>query len=231
MISAIDLVARALPYRDPPQEPLHGLCCVLGREMPCIDRVHAIRDSFTNIDILRAPTSDKVSVEAWRVLTYTEQAPGKKRDRRPLMQSSWICDGSSITWLDRNAVRSLVLDGVAANRWAGYVTTSYKKHGVLRAPINNGTQRWLFETEVVDCTNRTMVLEWYDRLRTVRASGIPRPVIESLDIGLPLMRKHTALWMEFERWARPRHRSTLYRFLVHLLPSQEANSEINDGEK
>lgn len=222
-MSAISLLYAALPPRDPPETPTDGVCCVLGTREPCIDRKHAIKPSFTNLDLLRSPDSDSVSVRAWRVLTHSvDAAEGKKRATFPLMQSAWIV-GESLQLLDRQGVRRCVIEGMRPlGQWAGYVTTSYKKHGCLRAPVNrNGCARWLFELDVVDCTDQAKVLEWWNILRHARVSGIPRPVIETLDCSLHLMSKHLALWLEFERWARSKVSSPLYRFLCYLLPSEE----------
>lgn len=222
-MSAIALLYEALERCEPPEGGTEGVCCVLGTIEPCIDRSHAVKPSFTNLDLLRAPNSDRVSVRAWRALTHSvPAAEGKKRDTFPLMQSSWVCDGKNVIYLNRQAVRSLVLDGVSADRWCGYVTTSYKKHGCLRAPVNRGgSQRWLFELNVVDCSDRSKVADWWERLRTTREAGIRRPVIETLDCSVQLMAKHLLVWRGFEPWARTRHQSPLYRFLTYLLPSQE----------
>lgn len=222
-MNVIGLLSAALPWRTPPEDPEEGVCCVLGTREPTVPRKHAIKPSFTNLDLLRAPDSDRVSVRAWRVLTYmTEPEPGKKRGRQPLIQSAWIVHDGGIEYLSRLDVRRYVLDGVSFPRWAGYATTSYKKHGSLRAPVNTGrAQRWLFELDVVDCSDRARVGEWWSILLEARTAGIPRPVIETLDIGLPLMRKHLALWQRFEPWARSRCGSSLYRFLTYLLPGAE----------
>jgi len=243
-VSAVELLAAALPPRAPPEPASDGVCCLLGTHEPCIDRKHAIKPSFTNLDLLRAPDSDHVSVRAWRVLTHSEpptpQQLAKRMERRkasgtvrkaamerenfPLVQASWITDGMQVITLDRVAVRAHVLrdGGVPAAQWAGYVTTSQQKHGCLRAPVNhNGSQRWLFEMDVVDCSDRAKVAEWWERLRSTRVAGIPRPVIETLDCSVHLMSKHAALWREFERWARPRYQSPLFRLLTYLLPSEE----------
>jgi hypothetical protein len=169
--------------------------------------------------------SDRVGLAAWRVLTYTvvHTNPAKQRDLRPLQQSSWICDGEAVMPLDRQAVRRHVLDGVVAAQWAGYVTTSYKKHGVLRAPVNTGRRQvWLFELLLVDCSDRPAVASMWERLRVAQDAGIPRPLIESLDIAPAYMAKiGWRLWRDFEVWARPRYRSPLYLFLTYLLPSRE----------
>lgn len=221
-MSAIPLLHEALAPRSPPQEPREGLCCILGTVEPCVDREYAIKPSFTNLDLLRAPDSDCASVRAWRVLTHSvAAAEGKKRDTFPLMQSSWVVS-DGLTLLNRQDVRQLVIEAIPARSpWAGYVTTSYKKHGSLRAPVNSGnSQRWLFEMDVVDCSDRAKVLDWWERLRSTREAGIPRPVIETLDCSVFLMSKHLKVWTEFERWARDKVNSSLYRFLTYLLPSE-----------
>lgn len=229
-MSAIPLLAAALPRVDPPEKPADGTCCVLGTREPCIARARAIKPSFTNLDLLRAPDSDRVGVRAWRVLTHSKPAAeGKKRDTYPLMQSSWICVDGTLTLLDRLAVRACVLMGATTDApWAGYVTTSYKKHGCLRAPVNRaGSARWLFEQDIVDCSARATVLDWWYRLRDARTEGIPRPCIEALDLSVHLLAKHRERWQEFEAWARPKYQSSLYRLLTYLLPSEEELKSVS----
>lgn len=213
-MNAVELLAAALPAAPlpPGAHPAPGRCCVLGTEEPTLERKHAIKRSFTNLDLLRAPDSRRVSVRAWRVLTEPKQR-----------QSSWLCT-REFHPIDRLAVRRLVLDGMAPSDepWCAYATTSYKKHGALRAPVNvRGAQRWLFELQVVDCSDRAKVAEWWGRLLDARRAGIPRPLIESLDIDVAFLRKHTAVWCHFEPWARRHYRAPLYRFLTYLLPGKE----------
>lgn len=137
-MSAIELLYAALPQKDPPEAPQEGVCCVLGTRELTIARKHAIKPSFTNLDLLRAPDSARVSIRAWRVLTHAEPAKeGKKRDTFPLMQSSWVVS-DTLQLLDRQSVRRCVIEGMRPpGDWAGYVTTSYKKHGALRAPAKS----------------------------------------------------------------------------------------------
>lgn len=210
-MTAIELLASGLSPADPPETPKLGRCCVLGTEELTIDRSHAIKASFTNLDLLRAPDSDRVSIRAFRVITEPAQR-----------MSSWVCDADGFRKVDRLAVRTAVLDGVTGTPWAGYITTSYKKHGALRAPVNTGgAQRWLFEMLVVDCSRRDMVHEWWQIMRETRAAGIPRTVMERLDADVSLIGKHWARWTAFERWARPRVSAPLYQLLCYLLPSEE----------
>jgi hypothetical protein len=233
-MTAIDLIAAALPPETPPESPAEGVCCVTGATCPTIARRHAILDSFTGLDLLRAPMSDRVGVAAWRVMTHsvTHHDPTKKRDLCPLRQSHWICDGRTVEYLDRQGVRKRVLNGVDAPQWAGYVTTSYKKHGSLLAPVNAGGRVvWLWETRLVDCSDRAAVADTWARLRAAQDAGIPRPLIEALDIAPGYMAKiGWRVWREFEAWARPRMLSPLYQFLTYLLPSQEElrNASAND---
>ncbi|MGH8019573.1 MAG: hypothetical protein ACREIA_15090, partial [Opitutaceae bacterium] len=193
-MTTIDLIAAALPPESPPETPREGVCCVTGETGPTIARAHALKPSFTNLDLLRAPRSDRASVAAWRVLNHA-----------PVRQSLWLCDGRELRLLKRTDVRPLVLEGVpGAYPWAGYATTSYKKHGALRAPVNTGSsQRWLFEMRVVDCSDRAAVAATWARLRAAQQAGIPRPLIECLDVSPGHMaRIGWRAWREFEAWAR-----------------------------
>jgi hypothetical protein len=222
---AVDLIAAALPPESLPEPPAEGVCCVTGATCMTIGRKHAIKPSFTNIDLLRAPDSDRAGVAAWRALTYStpHPDPAKKRDLCPLRQSHWLCDGQTIKYLDRQGVRQRVLDGVGALQWCGYATTSYKKHGCLLAPVNVGGRAvWLWETRLVDCSDMDAVADTWSRLRAAQDAGIPRPLIERLDIAPGYMAKiGWRVWRDFEAWARPRMRSPLYEFMTYLLLSKE----------
>lgn len=228
---AITLIARAI---DParchplPEPPADGVCCITGLRVPTIARKKLLGKSFMDGAVLAAPSSDRVSVDAWRVFTFNEDR-GKKRGYFPERQSSWLCDGNTLTLLDRQGVRGYVLSAPAAPHWCGYATTSYKKHGSLRAPVNSGTRAvWLWETRLVDCTDRVRVAEWWARLNAALRLGFGRNVLESLDCPEFMLAKYGwREWMEFERWARPVHQSALYQFLCYLLPSQEELSREN----
>ena len=224
-MTAIDLIAAALPPETPPESPVEGICCVTGAKCMTVARKYAIQDSFTGRDLFRAPASGRVGIAAWRVLTYTvpHPDPAKKRDLCPLRQSHWLCDGLSVALMDRHRARVAVIDGVDVEHWAGYVTMSYKKHGALLAPVNSGgRQVWLWETRLVDCSDRSAVDLMWGRLRAAQDAGIPRPLIEKLDIAPVYMAKiGWRVWRDFETWARPRRLSPLYQFLTYLLPSIE----------
>jgi len=212
-VTAIDLIAAALPPVEPPEPALPGVCCVTGAIERTVSRALVIKPSFTNLDLLRAPDSGRAGLPAWRALNHNAER-----------KSSWICDGRAFEPLDRKGVRARVLDPAPADRpTACYATTSYKKHGALRAPVNApGRRVWLFETRLVDCSDPAAVADTWARLRAAQDAGIPRPLIEHLDISPGYMsRIGWRLWTTFEAWARPRIRSPLYEFLTYLLPSQE----------
>lgn len=224
-MTAIDFVAAALSFKLPPESPVEDLCCVTGERCLTIARKYAILASFTGLDLLQAPQSDRVGVAAWRVMTHSapHYDPCKKRDLYPLRQSHWMCDGQRVEYLDRFSVRKYVLYGVASSRWCGYVTTSYKKHGVLLASVNVGGRAvWLWELRRVDCSDSVIVWDTWLRLRAAQDAGIPRPLIETLDISPGYIGKiGWRVWRDFETWARPRIFSSLYQFMTYLLPSKE----------
>lgn len=211
-MNAIDIVASAVGG-EPPEEPAPGICCVTGVECETIDREHVIKPSFTNFDLLRAPESRRAGVAAYRALTLDAER-----------KSSWWCDGERFVKLNRVDVRERVIGGVASTLpWAGYATTSYKKHGALRAPVNTGSaQRWLFELAIVDCTQRDTVAAMWQRLRAEQDGGIGRSLMEALDGPTAVLAKiGIDRWRRFAEWATPVSQSPLYRFLCYLLPSAD----------
>lgn len=210
-VHAVDLIAAALPAleREPlPCAPLPGVCCVTGASVETLPRKLLLGPSFTDGALLAAPDSDRVGLPAWWAL--------KHRWER---QSHWWCDGERFERLGRAGVRARVLDLPGARPWCGYATTSWKKHGALRAPVNApGQAVWLWETERVDVLDCG---EIYARLLDMSAAGVWRSGIESLICPAHVIAKTVGVtgWLAFERWARPRYRSAAYRFCVWLLPS------------
>jgi len=213
---AVNLIAQAIRTSEDcpalPCEPADGLCAVTGERGPCVPRKMLLGKSFTNADLLAAPESDMVSSDAYIALKY-------KWER----MSSWWTDGHIFRRLKRTDCREIILQGSENTPWAMYITTSYKKHGAMKAPVNAaGFGTVLFENRLVDISEDWVVADWWERLNAALHAGIGRTVIESLDCPAHIMRKATLpLWMEFERWARPRHNSALYALLTYLLPSKE----------
>lgn len=212
---AVTLISRALgpdEVEAPPAPIADGLCCVTGEYGPSVPRDLLLGPSFTTWDLLAAPGSERVGIDAWRALRY-----GWER------KSSWICDGRRFVRLDRRGVREAVLAQTMPEIWAAYATTSYQKHGALRAPVNRGARRvWLWESEFVDCSDRTLLADTWGRLNEALRAGFQRVALESLECPLSAVRGgRLHQWLAFERWARPRCRSALYRFLCYLLPSRD----------
>ena len=225
----VNLISAALRNYDKelpalPKTPVTAICAVTGQECLCLPRQEVLGKTFTNHDLIAAPESKFVGVDVFWAWEYGyKTAEDKKRDKRPERMSSWFCDGKTFKELDRSGVREKVFQNEMPAIWIGYATTSYKKHGSLRAKINTGTNRfWLFEERQVDCSDMEKVKEWWDVLNAALRAGIGRSVMESLDCPPYVIGKvGLKTWMEFEQWARPRYLSALYAFLCYLLPSQE----------
>ena len=214
----VHLIAAAIDPSDPDRPELDaetrtGVCAVSGVECATVARKDLFGKSFTDGAVLAAPDSDRVGVDAYMALRY-------KWER----MSSWICDGENFRRLNRVGVRDAVFaPSLPTQPWASYATTSYKKHGALRARINNGSRRvWLFESRLVDCSDMNLVMDWWLRLDAALRLGFGRSILETLDCPSAVMGKiGPRAWMEFEAWARQRKNSALYAFLCYLLPSQE----------
>ncbi|GBL46269.1 hypothetical protein SFMTTN_2082 [Sulfuriferula multivorans] len=214
---AVDLIYSALDPDNPeypvlPGDPVDGICCITGQSGPCLPRKSLLGPSFTTGDLLALPGGTQVGVAAYVALKYKWERMG-----------AWICDGKTFRRLDRQGVRAAVLGAVPKRPWAGFATTSYKKHGALLAPVNNRDRNvWLWNVEHIDCSDREQVVELWDALNAALRAGIGRTVIESLDCPAWLLERiGLDVWLAFVRWARPHHKSGLYRFLTYLLPSQE----------
>lgn len=227
----VDLIANALPGEaaDLPEPPSEGVCCLTGAVGPTLPKKLAIKDSFTQLDQLRAPGSDRIGVPAWRALTYSVAEQGKKRDLAPLRQSHWLISWDGLKFLESKAeIRPHVFGQPPSSPWAGYITTSYKKHGCLMAPVNVTRRRWLFETVVVDCSDMHLIADWWARLREAQDAGLPRSVIESPEQAGPslIAKLGLAWWRDWSAWAKLHCSGPLYSFLCYLLPSQE---ELKEG--
>jgi hypothetical protein len=210
MAHAVELIAACLPAVE--QSTERGICCVTGSEADCIPRGDVFGKSFTAQSELLAPLSPLIGVAAARALSH-----------RPERSSSWWCDGRVFVPLRRTDVRERVLNHVEAAQWCGYATTSYKKHGSLRAPVNTGRRRvWLFESVFADCSDVVWIADCWERLTDMQSEGWPRPVLEDLDPSPGMLAKLSVRdWLPFERWARRYQSAGAYKFLCYLLPSQK----------
>lgn len=211
MTTSIELLSDSLPNPVLPELPKFGTCCVSGKTCLTVSRRYAIKPSFTRSDLFVAPTSDRVGLDAWKVL-----------NEGSVRKSSWWCDGNSFVRLDKTMAFQFVLNPPDVIEWTGYVTTSYKKHGALQSVVNLGdSNTWLFETTLVDCSNSELVNETVCRLAGIYYSGARKRELESLNVSLATMKTVGLVpWLEFERWAVSRVESQLYKFILHLLPSK-----------
>ncbi len=223
---AVNLIARAVGAKGPllPCAPVEAICAVTGETCPCLPRRDVLGDSFTNLDRLRAPGSEHVSADVFIAWAYGyKTAEDKERLKCPERMACWICDGNVFRELVRSEIRELVLNGVPYEKWAAYVTTSYKKHGSLWARVNKGARGVLrFEMLDADCRDVTKVLVYWHKMNEARSAGIGRSTIETLHIAPFVLEKvGIRAWTMFERWARPIYQSGLYQFIAYLLPSKE----------
>lgn len=213
---AINLLSKAIKQLpDSPEithKTAHGVCCVTGDATETIPRSALFGKSFTNIDSLKAPNSDRVSTDAFLALNY-------KWER----MSCWICNGETFTRLQRTDFRPLILNGVHEKMWSAYITTSYKKHGALHAPVNNKPFGvWRFENLTVDACDSQKVNGWYNTLVKYLKMGFGRTILETLDCSPFVMSKYGVQnWLDFQAWATPKFQSPLYKMLCYILPSQE----------
>lgn len=211
---AVELIAQAIAADDPDRPQVDGdtrpgVCCLTGAQADTVPRKDVLGPSFTEGALLAFPASDRIGVSAAIALKY-------KWER----MSSWICDGRTFLRLDRIGVRNAVLSAPPDQPWCAYATTSYKKHGALRAPVNTHNRRlWVFENASVDLD---AVDALWPRLLHARTNGVPRPVLETLDAGSTVMRAYGVReWLDLEDWARPNLRTAAYAFACYLLPSED----------
>lgn len=233
-----NLIAQALGsmglLREPPCRPEPHVCAVTGQECACLPWTEVIGDNFTDAQRLAAPHSPWVSVDVWQVWMHGFRTGNdKKRDKRPERMSSWFVTPERFEMLDRQGVREKVLAANLPPLWAGYATTSYKKHGSLVAPINStGRRVWAFEQRRVDLSDYEDTMTLWNELNRMLRMGFWRSILETLDCPTHIARDHGwREWFEFMEYATPRHLSAQYAFLCYLLPSQkELKSEVAEVE-
>lgn len=232
-----DLLSTACPddWKEPlPEKAVDGTCCLTGQQGPTIGRKKIFGSSFTESGIFKIPESDRVGVNVWYSFKagYFAEA-GKKRKKKPEAMACWWTDG--VQWIETNKVkiREFVFNGSGDLPWAAWVTTSYKKHGSTRAPVNRKEYGvWAFDETLVDCSDINKVIRWHEMLRMAQDAGINRTVIETLEIPVFVYKKIDGkLWIEFKLWAKDKRESALYRFLCYLLPSQAELKEMASNDE
>jgi len=225
---ATDLIAERLPPLEIlPFDTVRGTCCVTGRKTLCVPRDSVLSDNFTDWMLLDSPASPHIGINVYRAWMHGTRKPGSKRMFHPERHSCWIVSEDGFHSANRQEVRDSVLNGCISPPWSGWVTTSYKKHGSLRTPVNmEPFGRWGFDGLTPDCTDIQKVRAWWDVLRSFQDAGIGRTSMETGDMP-PGIIKHIGLgiWMDFLKWSRDKQNTVLYKFLLYLLPSREELKE------
>jgi hypothetical protein len=213
----IDFIAPHIEKTELPEKPREGICAFTGRLTETVNRKKLVKSSFTNENLMQAPTSDRVGVNAWHCL--------KNRKTK----SSWYCDRDGFRKLTRQELRDIVIDGNYPDIWSGYATTTYKKHGSLVSHVNTDSVIWRFEMLDVDCSNRKKMLTIWKRLNKEIRAGLGRSILETLDCPISIMKKYGwKKWIDFKTWAKTICNTPLYQFMCYLLPSQK---ELKAEEK
>jgi len=205
------------------------ICCLTGLETDCVPVKQLITSSFTDGARFRAPSSAWIGLDVYQSWKYGFRGEGKKQYFCPERMSCWYVDDSQFQYqINKIRIRDVALKG-GVPPWAMWVTTSYKKHGSLRATLNNKLfGRVAFDNVVADCSDSIKTLEWYSRILDIQSKGFNRFILESLDCPVHVLKKNDHKeWDVFYRWAKPIYMSPLYKFLCYLLPSKE---ELNAEE-
>lgn len=223
---ATTLIAHSLsPEERPilPCAPTEEICCVTGQRGPCIPRKLVIPNSYTGQDAFVAPQSVWVGVDVYTSYKFERINPKTGKPATPERTGCWWTDGREFRILRRAEIREMVLDGSPSTPWAMWVTTSYKKHGSARSPVNTGTRGIIgFDELKVSTSDGSRVKGWWQIMSAAQRGGIGRTMQETVSCPPGLLKKvGIREWLEFERWAYPRRNDPLYRMLCYLLPSLE----------
>lgn len=228
----VDLIAEALSQEQKcklPETPKENICCVTGDYVQTISKKHLFGSSFCDHQLLKVPTSDYVGINAWYAFKYGYLSdPQKKKLKTPETQSCWFADGKTFKEFKKIEIRKLFLFGSPNTPWACWVTTSYKKHGALRAPINyNLHGRIGFDDLIVNGNDLKKKIHIWEKLREAQMLGISKNTMSTLDISIYELQKiGVGKCKTFLSWANSWYHSPLYLLLCYLLPSKE---EIQEG--
>lgn len=112
-----------------------ALCCFCGVYDGSLPAKKIISSGFTNVDLLRNPNSEVVC-------DYCVVAIKTLR----LRQSSWVATLKGITYLSRDQLGQLLF-GVITPPFIFNITTSFKKLGQIKAPMNDAIEQFMIQFE------------------------------------------------------------------------------------
>jgi hypothetical protein len=236
---AANLIASAVRGTDlcpelPCQPVPDQICVVTGEVGPCLPKKEVVLSTSTDYSWFLAPMSEWAGVDVFQAWNCGLIKDGAKRRSCFERGACWWTDGKEFCVIKRAEIRKIVLDGSPSVPWAMWVTTSYKKHGSIRSPVNHSDRGIIgFDELRVDVSDSSRVLDWWQHLNMALAANIGRTVIESLNCPSHLIRTiGAAEWIRFEKWARPKYMSPVYKLLCYLLPSKEERENANaaDGD-
>jgi len=233
----INLVASAFPHGWisglTSHATEHGVCCVTGEYCETIPRKSVITSSFGDTDRLIAPYSNRISLDAYIAFKggyfgANEDGSPKKIRKKPESMSCWWCDGNRFEELDKAGIRKKLFVGSQGACWGGYVTTSYKKHGSLRAPINiEAFGAWAFNDNLayMVCPEENRWI--WSILREAQAKGVSRNFLAGEDMTMKCVEgQELSYIIRLESFIKGWMYSHRYQLLCYLLPSKQ---EIEEG--
>lgn len=198
----------------------------------CVPRKHGLPSSYTDQAAMAAPHSQWIGVDVYWAFHFTRINPKSGKPACPERTSCWWTDGREFRIMARADIRAIILDGSPSTPWAMWVTTSYKKHGSIRSPVNAPPRGAIgFDELRVDAMDDKKVMEWWEIMTTAQMDGIGRRMQEEVSCPPGLLKKvGLGPWMKFKKWAYIRRNDPLYRLLCYLLPSQEDLKNAQSGK-
>lgn len=225
---AVNLIALNVPDVPAFGQIGQGVCCVTGERTACIRKEDLIGESFMDWDLLAAPSSPHVGIDAYLAWSHGVIRPGKKVPFHLERHGCWFVSEWEWRQVTKVDVRKLVLEGAPDTPWAGWVTTGFRKHGSLRAPVNFKARGiWGFDELRPDCSEHGNALLWWNRLRYYQDAGLSRKTMSICTApSYVLKRIDPSILLDFIAWRWDKFRSPLFAFLLYLLPSQK---ELENG--
>lgn len=216
-----DLIAMHVEMDTP--ETKHEICALTGVQCECVPLKSIISSSFTDGRLFAYPSSNWLGVNVYKAWKFEIRHPDKKRGFAPERNSCWVVNKTGWQYkLVKREIRDIALNGYDPP-WSCWVTTGYKKHGSLRAVVNNSRFGAIALNEsLADCSDvgKTKIL--YDTMHDMQISGFGRKILETLDCPPGYLKKYGfEKWNKYREWAKPFYQSALYQFVCYILPTKE----------